>query len=346
MSILIVDDSPTIRMIINKYLNAAGYSDLLFAESASDAFQILGISPGSREPLRVEPEVDLILLDIVLPDMDGREACRIIKSVEKLQDIPVITVTSLMEKEHLEKAFEAGAMDYITKPVNNIELQARVRSALKLKQEMDGRKAREKKLIEVTRELGEAVRKLDQLSSLDGLTEVANRRRFDEYINSEWLRGRRNAKPLSLLMIDIDFFKAYNDTYGHRSGDKCLKAVAGALQNTIKRPGDLLCRYGGEEFAAILPDTPDAGALLVARSMCTRVETMRITHEKSSVSKYVTISLGVSTIIPTRDLSPADLISLGDRALYCAKRSGRNCVRVADIDCIDDNGGDGLVSCG
>lgn len=262
--------------------------------------------------------------------MDGREACRIIKSAEYLQDIPVITVTSLTEIEHLEKAFAAGATDYITKPVNKVELLARIRSALKLKYEMDRRKAREQKLLEVTSQLEEAVKKLNRLSSLDGLTGIANRRHFDDYIVSEWARGRRNARPLSLILADIDFFKAYNDTYGHQAGDECLKAVARTLQNVLNRPGDLACRYGGEEFAVVLPETPGNGAVSIAKTMCSRVESMGIVHKKSQTSNYVTISLGVATILPTSDLSPAQLISAADRALYDAKREGRNRVKTAN----------------
>ncbi|RJQ77314.1 MAG: diguanylate cyclase [Desulfobacteraceae bacterium] len=336
MSILVVDDSPTIRSIIKSYLNDAGHQDLLFAESARDAFRTLGIDPQGGSSPGIGPNIDLILLDIVLPDMDGREVCRLIKSAEYLRDIPVITVTSLIESEHLEKAFAAGATDYITKPINKIELLARIRSALKLKYEMDRRKAREQKLLEVTRQLEEAVEKLDRLSSLDGLTGIKNRRCFDEHINQEWQRGLRNARPLSLILIDIDFFKAYNDTYGHQAGDECLKAVAGALRNVLNRPGDLVCRYGGEEFAVILPETPRKGAVLIAETMRARVQSTGIIHESSQIANQVTISLGVATTLPARDLSPAELISAADRALYDAKRGGRNQARTAGVEHVNN----------
>lgn len=328
MSILVVDDSPTICRIIKLYLTGAGYTDLLFAESAQDAFQKLGIDSRGRV-LGVITNIDLVLLDIILPDMDGRDVCRILKSVDYLQDIPVIIVTSLTEMEHLEKAFNAGAIDYITKPINNTELLARIRSALKLKHEMDRRKARELALIEVTRKLEQAVEKLNQLSSLDGLTGVANRRRFDEYINLEWARSRRNNRPMSLILADIDYFKAYNDMYGHQAGDECLKAVARTLQGVLNRPGDLVCRYGGEEFAAVLPETDSNGAIMIANTMCARVEAMGIIHESSPISNYITASLGVATILPTSG-SAAELVSAADRALYEAKGGGRNRVKMAD----------------
>lgn len=331
MGILVVDDSPTVRSIIKSYLNSAGHTRLLFAGSAGEAFKALGMDGQGNSLSPGVPDIDLILLDIVLPDMDGREVCRIIKSVENLQDIPVIMVTSLTESENLEKAFDAGAIDYITKPINSIELLARSRSALRLKQEMDSRKAREQKLLEVTRQLEEAVEKLNRLSSLDGLTGIANRRRFDEYLEQEWKSGRRHFKPLSLVMVDIDFFKAYNDTYGHQAGDECLKTVAKTIQCVLKRSEDLLCRYGGEEFAAILPGTHKAGAVQIAEAMCAEVEKTGIVHEGSKISGFVTISLGVATVLPTNELSPAKLVAAADAALYSAKCDGRNRIRTASV---------------
>lgn len=165
---------------------------------------------------------------------------------------------------------------------------------------------------------------LQRLSSLDGLTEIANRRKLDEYLDREWKRAIRTRHPLSLIMCDIDFFKDYNDAYGHQKGDECLKKVAMTLCNKLRRPGDLVARYGGEEFAAILPDTEAGDAGLVAEALRTGVEALGITHSSSSISKVVTISLGVATLIPQRDSSPDQLIMAADQALYQAKRDGRN----------------------
>lgn len=331
MSILIVDDSSTVQHIIESYLTEAGYSEFLFADSAMDAFRKLKINTPEEIPAVIDLKVNLILLDIILPDMDGIKVCQIIKSLEYLQDIPVIIVTSLKDIVHLEKAFVAGAVDFITKPINKVELLARIRSALKLKYEMDRRKNREQNLLEVTRKLEEAVKELNRLSSLDGLTGIANRRRFDEYIDIEWKRGLRDKKPLSLIMVDIDFFKAYNDHYGHLAGDNCLQAVASALQGALNRPGDIVCRYGGEEFAVVLPGTPKNGALLVAKSMFERLEKMKIKHESSPISKYVTVSMGVATFQPLKDFSANFLIAEADRSLYCAKVGGRNRIKVAEL---------------
>ena len=335
MSILVIDDSRTIRSIIQAILIEAGYDELLFAESAQDALQKLGVNSQQEIALNTDLNIDLILLDIILPDLDGREVCRIIKSQEYLQDTPVIMVTALTQMENLEKAFLAGAMDYITKPINNVELLARIRSALKLKSEMDRRKAREQRLLEVTRQLEEAVEKLNRLSSIDGLTGVANRRRFDEYISLEWSKGKRNIKPLSLIMIDIDYFKNYNDTYGHQAGDECLITVAATLKDVLRRPGDLVCRYGGEEFAVILPETPINGAVILAEKMCDLVQSKCIAHEKSQVCDCVTISLGVAATLPNKYLSPKDLIAGADTALYSAKHEGRNRIKKGTIDYIN-----------
>lgn len=165
---------------------------------------------------------------------------------------------------------------------------------------------------------------LQRLSSLDGLTEIANRRKLDEYLDREWKRAIRTEHPLSLIMCDIDFFKDYNDAYGHLKGDECLKKVAMTLCNKLRRPGDLVARYGGEEFVAILPDTEAEDAGLLAEALRTGVEALGITHSSSSISKVVTISLGVATLIPQRDSSPDQLIMAADQALYQAKRDGRN----------------------
>jgi diguanylate cyclase (GGDEF)-like protein len=332
MSILIVDDSLVIRQLLKTALTSAGYKDLFFAESAQDAFDRLGMD----NPGRTATAVDLILMDIAMPDIDGIEACRRIKTFEQFQDVPVIMVTAEPEVSSLQSAFNAGAMDYINKPINQVILLARVRSALRLKYEMDRRKAREQKLLEVSGLLKEAYENLWQLSSIDSLTGIANRRRFDEAIDWEWWRSVRNGTPLSLIMIDVDFFKDYNDTYGHQNGDSCLKQVADTLKSETKRAGDLVTRYGGEEFAVILPVTPIEGAAIVAEAMRGSVEALNIEHSQSQVSRCVTISLGVATAIPSRNSSLVALIAAADRALYQAKREGRNQVRNTHVMPMDE----------
>ena len=319
MTIMIVDDSSAIRSIIKAILNEAGYSDLLFAESGEELFE------------QLNTKIDLIILDIILPNINGIDICRTLKSKKGFKDIPVVMVTALTETEPLEQAFAAGAIDYITKPINKVELLARINSILKLKHETDQRKAREKKLIEVTQKLEAAVKELNQLSSLDGLTGISNRRHFDQYINLEWKRGKRNLKPLSIILADIDFFKNYNDTYGHQAGDNCLKEVAVSLKSVLRRPGDMVFRYGGEEFAVVLPETPKGGAIVLAQKMCQTIQSLNIEHQNSEISSTLTLSLGVSSSLPASNLTPEQLIYAADQALYSAKHEGRNCVKFLSI---------------
>lgn len=176
----------------------------------------------------------------------------------------------------------------------------------------------------------QAEEELRRLSYLDGLTGIANRRYFDEIMHREWLRAARNEKPISLVMVDVDHFKPYNDTYGHPEGDRCLKKIVAALQRSIKRPADMIARYGGEEFASILPDTDEKGARIVADAQRSEVERLEIEHKRSGASDWVTISLGVATVIPKQGSSPAEIIAAADQALYIAKSEGRNRVTVSE----------------
>lgn len=331
MNILIVDDSRTVTAAIESILSKAGYTNLHFAETGQECFQRLGIANYDKDSVGQHEGMDLVLLDIVLPDLDGREVCRVVKSVAHLRDIPIIMVTALGKMEDLAMAFDAGAMDYITKPINSTELLVRIRSALKLKQEIDKRKQREAKLLEVTKQLKEAVNKLNRLSTIDGLTSVANRRRFDEYLKQECGRAQRKKSPLSMVLMDIDFFKPYNDTYGHQAGDECLQKVARAIEATLHRSSDLLCRYGGEEFAAVLPETSARGAKELAETMRASIESLRIEHVNSRVSAYVTISAGVACafVDSQSPQAAASLIAAADSALYQAKKDGRNRVKLA-----------------
>ncbi|MBM7868155.1 diguanylate cyclase [Heliobacterium gestii] len=320
MGILIIDDAEDIRIYLETVLAAAGYETYSSA-AAGEALALLEKGPA----------VDLILMDVIMPETDGIELCQQIKLDEAWRDIPVIMVTALTNMVDLERAFAAGAMDYITKPVKKLELLARIRSALTLKTEMDRRKAREEELLRVTVELEEAVRKLKNLSSLDGLTGLANRRRFDEYLTAEWKRAIRNGIPISLVLFDIDWFKPYNDTYGHIQGDDCLKSIARLVPDVVRRSSDLVCRYGGEEFAVILPDTSQEGALNVAEAIRKVVSEAEIEHRESVLGR-VTISVGVATAYPAPGSEIKTLIGFADEALYEAKRQGRNrTVEMADI---------------
>ena len=323
MAIVIVDDTTFSLEVIKAFLITAGYLDVITVKSARELYQLVdGYSD------RGIVEIDLILMDIIMPDVDGIEACRNVKKREWLVDVPVIMVTGTTDKENLQLAFSAGAMDFITKPLDRVELLARVRSALRLKHETARRKARETELLEVTRQLKAANERLQNLSFLDGLTGIANRRHFDQQLLQESRRAKRENTPLSLIMLDIDYFKAFNDTYGHLKGDDCLKMVASALKHTLKRPGDFPARYGGEEFAVVLPNTDDLGAAIIAEELRASIERAGIAHINSLCAYYVTVSLGVVTRFSEQTETPKDLISAADRALYRSKHEGRNRVSV------------------
>jgi len=232
---------------------------------------------------------------------------------ESFQDAartPVLMITGLEDQESVDRAFAVGATDYLTKPIHLAVLRQRVRRIIQQSQ--------------LYQKLEIANRELQRLASLDGLTGVANRRRFDEYLDVEWRRLAREKLPLSLILCDIDFFKKYNDTYGHQAGDACLRRVADALRFCARRSVDLVARYGGEEFAVILPNTTDVGASLVAEEIRTVVNALEIAHAQSAVSEHVTLSLGVACMQPTVNAPPSILIAVADAALYKAKAAGRN----------------------
>ena len=198
---------------------------------------------------------------------------------------------------------------------------------------MDARKNRERELLEVTKQLAEANIELERLSAIDGLTGIANRRHFDNFLARDWRRAARQQTPVSLIMLDIDHFKAFNDAYHHQAGDDCLKLVAGVFNQCLHRSDDLVARYGGEEFVVVLPDTELAGALSVAETLRERVENLHLSQPDDPLPRRVTISLGVASMIPDPDADSGyhELIASADRALYAAKQGGRNQVRAASV---------------
>lgn len=255
-----------------------------------------------------EQKPDLILLDIIMPDMNGFEVLTELKTHDETRHIPVIFITGLARVEDEEKGFLLGAVDYIVKPFKNSIVKARVRTHARIVQQ---------------------IRTIERLGMIDALTDISNRRSFDQRLEQEWGRSAREKEPLSLLILDVDKFKTYNDTYGHPQGDVLLQALAQVMTSTLKRPGDFAARIGGEEFAVLLPATDQHGALAVAEELRKNVEAMRVPNPENTGSTSVTISAGVTSVIPEAGVSSSDFIAMADEALYEAKRSGRNraCLR-------------------
>ena len=288
--VLIVDDQRLNVQLLTDILKE--HYDLAIASDGERAIELC-----ERRP------PDLVLLDVQMPGLDGYEVCRRLKANPATREIPVIFVTARDSVEDQIKGLEAGAVDFITKPVHAPIVRARTRTHILLKQHAD---------------------RLRELAHTDTLTGVANRRSFDERLKTEWRRSQRSRLPIALIMIDVDHFKQYNDTYGHQAGDRCLQQICAAMKNSLRRPADLLSRYGGEEFACLLPETPLGQAMRKAEELGESVQRLGIPHASSSAAPVVTISRGVAALIPTGELQARELIRIADEMLYEAKRAGRN----------------------
>ncbi len=306
-SILIVDDDPLAIAVLARILD--GFGRLRFATSGADALRMA----------RLEVPT-LVLLDVEMPAVSGFDVCATMRADPVLREVPVIFITSHDDTAREVAGLTAGAVDFISKPPTPVLVQARVRTQLRLQ--------------EMTAALREA-------AMIDGLTEVANRRRFDETLPREWLRSLRARTPLAVLMIDVDHFKAYNDHHGHQSGDRALQAVAAALRDVVRRPADLLARYGGEEFVLLAPEQDLHGATGFATRLLDAVQQLAYPHDASPVAPHLTISIGISVydahcggvdLSAVTDLTAAighasleagALVQAADRALYAAKQSGR-----------------------
>jgi two-component system chemotaxis family response regulator WspR len=279
--------------------------------------------------LQLQPTV--ILQDLVMPTIDGFGQIAQYRAEEGLRHVPVIVLSAKEDPKLKAHSFSTGANDYMVKLPDKLELLARVRyhsgaHISRLQRDQAFRFLRESQ-----KQLADANIELQKLAALDGLTGIANRRRFDDTMRIEWQRGQRDKKPLTLLMCDVDFFKGYNDSFGHLAGDLCLKKVAAVLTEHLKRPADLAARYGGEEFAIILPETPLTGALIVAESCRRHLEQLAIENPQATTDlSSVTMSIGVASLVPSPSSSVEELIQLADQALYAAKRGGRNRVMSAD----------------
>jgi diguanylate cyclase (GGDEF)-like protein len=305
MKTLVVEDAKTSLAVVCHHLERLGNIPV----PASCGAQAIELFQSERP--------DLVLLDVVLPDMDGYTVARRIRDLEKPGEwTPIIFLTAMSGDADLEKGIAAGGDDYLQKPVSDVVLRAKIRAMQRIVQMRHS-------LLVLTRKLDAANQELKRLSAVDGLTGVANRRMFDEALEREWRRSMRQGTELAIVMCDVDFFKKFNDTYGHQAGDECLKKVASAMAKAMERGGDLLARYGGEEFSIILPDTKLGGAAFVAERMRHSVAQLKMPHAGSHHGQ-VTISCGVSAFVASPETSPEALLLAADQALYQAKQAGRN----------------------
>ncbi|MBL4869135.1 MAG: diguanylate cyclase [Pseudomonadales bacterium] len=298
MRILIVDDTATIREIASAHIVECGHVPMK-ASSGLEAIEIL------KKDI---PE--FIFMDVEMPGLDGFETTRQLREILKDDWIPIIFLTGLDSDEQYNKGIDSGGDDYLTKPINPIIFRAKIKAM--------------ERIIGMKNCLNQLNEQLARTSITDGLTGLTNRRGFEAHADKCWKQCQRDQNPVSLIMIDIDHFKLYNDNYGHQEGDSCLVEVSNAIQSRIKRPMDLAARYGGEEFVVILPNTELEDAKVITESIRQEIENLKIAHFNSTTSNYVTLSLGVSTCLNTAEHRLHDLIKCADKALYLSKEKGRN----------------------
>ncbi len=306
MQILLVEDSATLRHAMSSYIRDAGHEPLV-AQSGEEALQMIE-----------HTRFDLIIMDVEMPGLNGFETTRLMR--EWLGDhwVPIIFVTGKADDTSVEEGIEAGGDDYLTKPVSPIIIKAKIRAM--------------ERIVDMRNQLHQMNDELERLSQRDGLTQLYNRRTFDEIAKQQWAVAKRSNTPISVLMLDIDHFKLYNDHYGHPMGDTCLKQVASALQRSLQRPEDILARYGGEEFIVLLPNTDIAGAKQVGENILQAIFELQIPHEKSESEKVVTTSIGVATCTHTTGRNFEDVIEQADSMLYRSKEGGRNKVSAQETD--------------
>ena len=314
--VLLVDDQVMVCEAVRRAL--AHHGDLDF-HYCTDPLEAIAVAQ------RVKPTV--ILQDLVMPGVDGLDLVRQYRKHPALHAVPVIVLSTKEDPATKSDAFQAGANDYLVKLPDKIELIARVRYHTRAYLDHLQRDEAYRALRESQRELMRANLELERLTRIDGLTGLGNRRYFDEYLAAEWKRCQRTQSPLSVLMIDVDHFKRYNDAYGHLAGDDVLKQVARVIQESSTRSTDLAARFGGEEFVVILTDVPQAGASHVAERMVQGVRDLNIAHG----TDRVTISVGVATAWPDSEGDPARLVNAADLALFRAKNEGRNRLVFAEL---------------
>jgi two-component system chemotaxis family response regulator WspR len=313
IKVLLVDDQAMIGEGIRRMLEDETDMEFHFCEDPSKAIETA-----------VNVKATIILQDLVMPDIDGMTLVRFYRANQDTKDIPIIVLSSKEDPAVKSEAFGNGATDYLVKLPDKVELIARIRAHTKHYFMQLERDAAFFAIREMQKQLEQSNAELKRLSSLDGLTGIANRRHFDETLEKEWRRCMRENAELSLILIDIDFFKPFNDTYGHQGGDDTLQKVAKVLAETACRSSDLVARYGGEEFVVVLPSTDAKGVAALGEKLRAAVEKLAIPHEASQANTVVTISSGATTISPKDSVTIEEFIETADKALYQAKENGRN----------------------
>jgi diguanylate cyclase (GGDEF)-like protein len=298
MKILIVEDSATLRAGMRKMVEAIGHTPL-FANSGEEALQLVG-----------NTTFDLVIMDVEMPGLDGFETTTLMREILGKRWIPIIYATGHNSENRALEGIKAGGDDFLVKPISQNLLEAKIISL--------------HRIAEMQKQLAKLNTKLANLSERDGLTQLLNRRCFSEKANQAIKQAKRHNKPCGLLMLDIDFFKQYNDHYGHMAGDECLQAIAASFADVAKRESDLIARYGGEEFILLLPETDLSGSRLVAEKIILHVQALAIPHACSTVSDHVTVSIGVAVSTDNRNTELDSLILEADKYLYRAKELGRN----------------------
>jgi len=309
MKVLIVDDSKAIRLLVAECIASLGH-EVVHMESGANAVDYVQ-----------DNAVDLIMMDVEMPGINGFEATQKIRDIKQDDWFPIIFLTTKIDDDSYTQGILAGGDAYLAKPINPVRLQLQITAMERIYKTRKKLKLAQEKLLE-------ANKTLLHLSMFDQLTGLANRRHFDETLDKQFRLARREKKPLSVIICDIDYFKVYNDTYGHQKGDECLAVVAKALQDSVSRPADLACRYGGEEFTFVLPDTNLSGAKVFAEKVRSAIAALAIDHVGSTVAPFVTLSLGVATY-NGQFKNGDEITKVADKALYRAKENGRNRVEIA-----------------
>ena len=305
MKILVVEDNPILRQTLCAYIELAGH-EAVVAASGEEALRLIKTIP-----------VDLVFMDVEMPGLNGFETTKLMRESFGNHWVPIVFVTGMGDASSFEEGIDAGGDDYLIKPISPIIIKAKIRALERISAMRD----------ELNRLNGE----LEALSRQDGLTQLCNRRYFEEQADRQWQISARAKEAVAILMIDVDYFKNFNDCYGHIAGDHCLQAVASTLKRSLRRPADILARYGGEEFVAILPQTNLEGATTVAETIRLAVENLSLPHRESAGVGVITLSIGCVSTINVKGITVGEMIKQADNCLYQAKNEGRNRVVAAEI---------------